>query len=58
MHFSSALDGYLRATSGAPSTSEMSQWLRKVFPGKAEEISSWVVKLDRAPTEILDKPGS
>ena len=51
-----ALDGYLRATSGAPTSSEIGTWLRKVFPGKAEEIAGWSVNVNRAPTEILDKP--
>ena len=56
LHLSSALDGYLKATHGAPSTSEIGAWLRTVFPGKAEEIAGWTTKLDRLPTEIIDKP--
>ncbi|MBS2027552.1 MAG: serine/threonine protein kinase [Deltaproteobacteria bacterium] len=56
LHLSSALDGYLKATHGAPSTSEIGAWLRTVFPGKAEEIAGWTTKLDRMPTEIIDKP--
>ena len=55
LHLSSALDGYLRATAGAPTPSEISVWLKKVFPGRAEEIAGWTVNLNRAPTEILER---
>ena len=55
LHLSSALDGCLKATLGAPSDSEIGQWLRQVFPGRAEEIAGWTVNVHRAPTEIFPR---
>lgn len=53
LHFSAALDGYLKARGAMPSSSEIGRWLRDTFPGRAEEIASWTGALHRQATRIL-----